>query len=226
MIGKIIGFITNLFFGGKKKEEVKKLDKAIKVKNEEVTKLEEQVVKLEKKKKVNKKEVGNLKRKVTNTKKQIAKAEEAVKTDNVDDAVKYLKKFSKQYILIYMRYFIYILFLGLLFGQDNTKTFTFSEEEVLGFTNKIKELELKDSLNVSLVGDLEKQIFLLEDNAKSDSLIIDFRTQQLQLQTETINLYKEKIKVVKPKWHENKWLWFVYGVAATSVSVKLAGELN
>tara|TARA_R100000664_G_C2753188_1_gene140567 strand:- start:980 stop:1267 length:288 start_codon:yes stop_codon:yes gene_type:complete len=95
MIGKIIGFITNLFFGGKKKEEVKKLDKAIKVKNEEVTKLEEQVVKLEKKKKVNKKEVANLKRKVTNTKKQILKAEEAVKTDDVDEAVKFLKKFSK-----------------------------------------------------------------------------------------------------------------------------------
>ena len=125
-----------------------------------------------------------------------------------------------------MRYFIYILFLGLLFGQDNTKTYTFTEEEVLGFTNKIKELELKDSLNVSLVIDLEKQISLLEENSKSDSLIIDFRTQQLQLQEETINLYKEKVKVVKPKWHENKWLWFVYGVAATSVSVKLAGELN
>ena len=69
-------------------------------------------------------------------------------------------------------------------------------------------------------------VLFLEDNSKSDSLIIDFRTQQLQLQSETINLYKEKVKVVKPKWHENKWLWFVYGVAATSVSVKLAGELN
>ena len=124
-----------------------------------------------------------------------------------------------------MRYFIYILFLGLLFGQD-AKTYTFSEEEVLGFTNKIKELELKDSLNVSLVGDLEKQISLLEMNAKSDSLIIDFRTRQLQLQKETINLYKEKVKVVKPKWHENKWLWFVYGVGATAISVNLAGQIN
>ena len=124
-----------------------------------------------------------------------------------------------------MRYFIYILFLGLLFGQDS-KTFTFTEEEVLGFTNKIKELELKDSLHVSLVIDLEKQISLLEDNAKSDSLIIDFRTQQLQLQKETINLYKEKVKVVKPKWHENKWLWFVYGVGATAISVNLAGQLK
>ena len=91
----IIDFIVNLFFGGKKKEEVKKLDKAIKVKNEEVKGLEKEVEKLEKKKKVNKKEVANLKRKVTNTKKQILAAEEASKTNDVDEAVKFLKKFSK-----------------------------------------------------------------------------------------------------------------------------------
>jgi len=91
----VIEFIMNLFFGGKKKEEVKKLDKAIKVKHEEVSKLEKEVEKLEKKKKVNKKEVANLKRKVTNTKKQILAAEEASKTNDVDEAVKFLKKFSK-----------------------------------------------------------------------------------------------------------------------------------
>ena len=220
----IIDFIMNLFFGGKKKEEVKKLDKAIKSKNIEVKELEKEVEVLQSKKRVNKKAVAKIKRKVTNTKKQILAAEEVSKTNDVDEAVKYLKKFSKQSIFIYMRYLIYILFIGLLFGQD-VKTYTFTEEEVLGFTNKIKELELKDSLHVSLVMDLETQIRLLEDNSKSDSLIIDFRTQQLQLQEETINLYKEKVKVVKPKWHENKWLWFVYGVGATAISVNLAGQL-
>ena len=65
------------------------------IKDKEVKALEKEVKVLEKKKKVNKREVGNLKRKVTNTKKQIATAEEAVKTDDVDEAVKYLKKFSK-----------------------------------------------------------------------------------------------------------------------------------
>ena len=51
MIGGILNFIMGLF-GGKKKEEVKKLDEAIKVKNQEVTKLEKEVEKLEKKKKI------------------------------------------------------------------------------------------------------------------------------------------------------------------------------
>tara|TARA_A100001515_G_C4562800_1_gene207146 strand:- start:204 stop:488 length:285 start_codon:yes stop_codon:yes gene_type:complete len=91
----IIDFIMNLFFGGKKKEEIKKLDKAIEVKNKEVKTLEKEVEILEKKKKVNKKEVGNLKRKVTNTKKQIEKAKKASDVQDVDEALKYLKKFSK-----------------------------------------------------------------------------------------------------------------------------------
>jgi|TARA_B100000287_G_C20606994_1_gene770455 predicted nucleic acid-binding Zn-ribbon protein len=91
----IIDFIVNLFFGGKKKEEVKKLDKAIKSKNIEVKELEKEVEVLQSKKRVNKKAVAKIKRKVTNTKKQILAAEEASKTNDVDEAVKYLKKFSK-----------------------------------------------------------------------------------------------------------------------------------
>ena len=91
----IINAILNLLFGGNKKQEVKELDKQIKVKDQEVKELEKEVVKLESKKKVNKKEVAKLKRKGTTTKKQIAQASEAVKEDNADDAVKFLKKFSK-----------------------------------------------------------------------------------------------------------------------------------
>ena len=91
----IIQAILNLFFGGKKKEEVKKLDKAIKSKNIEVKELEKEVEVLQSKKRVNKKAVAKIKRKVTNTKKQILAAEEASKTNDVDEAVKFLKKFSK-----------------------------------------------------------------------------------------------------------------------------------
>ena len=46
----IIQMILNLFFGGKKKKEVKELDKAIKVKDNEVKELEKEVEVLESKK--------------------------------------------------------------------------------------------------------------------------------------------------------------------------------
>ena len=226
-MGNIIQMIMNLFFGGNQKKEVKELDKAIKVKDNEVKELEKEVKVLEAKKKVNKKEVAKLKRKVTTTKKQIEKASEAVKEDNADDAVKFLKKFSKQYIFIYMRYIIYILFVGLLFAQDvqEPKTYSFTEEQVLGFTNAIKELELKDSLNVSLVSDYEAMVKRLEATAAIDSMLIANKTTQLTLLKDTNKLLEQKVKLVRPKWYENKWLYFTFGVALTATSVKLAGQI-
>ena len=226
-MGNIIQMIMNLFFGGNQKKEVKELDKAIKVKDNEVKELEKEVKVLEAKKKVNKKEVAKLKRKVTTTKKQIEKASEAVKEDNADDAVKFLKKFSKQYIFIYMRYITYILFVGLLFAQDiqEPKTYSFTEEQVLGFTNAIKELELKDSLNVSLVSDYEAMVKRLEATAAIDSMLIANKTTQLTLLKDTNKLLEQKVKLVRPKWYENKWLYFTFGVALTATSVKLAGQI-
>ena len=126
-----------------------------------------------------------------------------------------------------MRYIIYILLLGTLFSQevDETKTYTFTEEQVLGFTNAIKELELKDSLNVSLVEDLESQLNLFEENSVIDSMLIANKTTQINLLKDTNKLLEQKVKLVRPKWYENKWLYFTYGVLGTAISVRLAGQI-
>ena len=126
-----------------------------------------------------------------------------------------------------MRYIIYILFLGLLFAQDvqEPKTYSFTEEQVLGFTNAIKELELKDSLNVSLVEDYEAMVKRLEATAVIDSMLIANKTTQLTLLKDTNKLLEQKVKLVQPKWYENKWLYFTFGVALTATSVKLAGQI-
>ena len=126
-----------------------------------------------------------------------------------------------------MRYLIYILLIGSLFSQEvnETKTYTFTEEEVLGFTNTIKELELKDSLNVSLVDDLESQIKLFEENSVVDSMLIANKTNQINLLKDTTKLLEQKVKLVRPKWYENKWLYFTYGVLGTAISVRLAGQI-
>ena len=34
------------------------------------------------------------------------------------------------------------------------------------------------------------------------------------------------IKIVKPKWYENKWIWFGLGVGFTTSSVYLAGQIG
>mgnify|MGYP003690669219 FL=1 len=126
-----------------------------------------------------------------------------------------------------MRYITYILFVGLLFAQDiqEPKTYSFTEDQVLGFTNAIKELELKDSLNVSLVSDYEAMVKRLEATAAIDSMLIANKTTQLTLLKDTNKLLEQKVKLVKPKWYENRWLYFTFGVALTATSVKLAGQI-
>ena len=126
-----------------------------------------------------------------------------------------------------MRYIIYILFMGFLLAQDvqEPKTYSFTEEQVLGFTNAIKELELKDSLNVSLVADYEAMVKRLEATAAIDSMLISNKTTQIDLLKDTNKLLEQKVKLVRPKWYENKWLYFTYGVLMTATSVKLAGQI-
>ena len=127
-----------------------------------------------------------------------------------------------------MKYLLNILLIvGCLYAQDvdEPKTFIFTEEQVLGFTNAIKELELKDSLNVSLVGDLESQLQLFEENSAIDSMLIANKTLQINLLKDTNDLLEQKVKLVRPKWYENKWLYFTFGVLATAGSVKLAGQI-
>ena len=59
----------------------------------------------------------------------------------------------------------------------------------------------------------------------NDSLLINLNEQKSILLNERIKLYNELVKEVKPKWYENKWLWFTLGVITTAGSIKLAGEL-
>ena len=55
-------------------------------------------------------------------------------------------------------------------------------------------------------------------------MLISFKTQQVDILKDREVLYEKQIKLVKPKWYENKWLYFTFGVVSTSVSVKL-GEI-
>ena len=122
-----------------------------------------------------------------------------------------------------MKYIGLLLFVGILFSQE--KTYTLTESEVLGFSNEIKRLEVKDSLNTIMISDLEKINVKLEDNANTDSTLLSFKDLQIGLLNEEIELYKRKVKLVKPKWYENKWLYFGYGAFGVSTSVWLTGQL-
>ena len=76
------------------------------------------------------------------------------------------------------------------------KVYTFTEEEVKSLFSSIKELERQDSLNNELIINLENQLELKDD----------------------------LIKVIKPKWYENKYLWFGYGVCTILIPTFVFGR--
>jgi hypothetical protein len=115
--------------------------------------------------------------------------------------------------------FIFILLLSFSITQEPCEGTCFSEEEVLNITNNIKELQFDIEKYKEIEGNLNLQI---KDYVKNDSLnvsLINDYKKQLEFKEEMIDL-------VKPKWHENKYLWFFGGIIITSGSVYLAGQIK
>ena len=89
----IIDWIKSLFH--KKPDEIVKLKEIIEKQKQEKEHLQKDLDKLLSRKRISKKVVANAKRKLTRTKNEINKMVEVFDNEDVDDAVKFLRKFSK-----------------------------------------------------------------------------------------------------------------------------------
>ena len=99
------------------------------------------------------------------------------------------------------------------------KTYTFTEEEVKSLYASIQELENTDSLNQKIIENLNEQIYMYIQQTNIDSTIIENYKEQLALKD-------EMLKEVKPKWHENKYLWFSMGIASMIIPIWAVGQLK
>ena len=106
-----------------------------------------------------------------------------------------------------MKTLIMILLCSFVFTQEveSCEGTCLSEEETKNLFNNIQELEFN----------LEKAKTL---NLEYEDLMKDYETQ--------IKLKDDMIELVKPKWYDNKYLWFLGGVLVTSGSVYLAGQIK
>ena len=114
---------------------------------------------------------------------------------------------------------LFILLMSFTFTQEPCDGTCFSEEEVLNITNNIKELQFKRETCESIYLNLESQIKDYVEQEKLNQLLIEDYKKQLEFKEEMIDL-------VKPKWYDNKYLWFFGGVIVTSSSVFLAGQIK
>ena len=112
-----------------------------------------------------------------------------------------------------------ILLFSFSFSQEPCEGTCFSEEEVLNITNNIKELQFDVEKYKEIEVNLKSQILTyIEQEKLNESLISDYK-KQLEFKEEIIDL-------VRPKWYDNKYLWFFGGIIITSGSVYLAGQIK
>ena len=94
-----------------------------------------------------------------------------------------------------------------------------SEEETKNLFNNIQECEFNLEKCLKTNENLNEQIYMyIQSDSLYQSQIVDYKKQ--------LELKEEMIDLVKPKWYENKWIWFGLGVMFTSGSVHLAGQIN
>lgn len=95
----------------------------------------------------------------------------------------------------------------------------FSEEQVL---KMIEDRDAQWKKEISEVEKLVEQqnkqlltqatlISKLDEQAKIDSTIISTKNQQINLLSQRDEANEKLVSLVKPKWYENKYLWFVAG---------------
>ena len=78
---------------------------------------------------------------------------------------------------------------------------TLTDEQAKNITNNIKELQIQvDSLST-------------QDSLKT--LEIELLNDKIAMRNELLELTETKVKLVKPSWYENKWLYFGYGSVLT-----------
>jgi len=124
---------------------------------------------------------------------------------------------------IFSIFLLWFYSMGILFSQPTT--FTFTEEEVIELRNKILQLEYSDSLNTEIIGQLKETINLYQQDTINDSLIINLKDQEIDLLNKRIDLYKDLVKEVEPKWYESKYIYFLYGMGTILASSWVVGNV-
>ena len=113
-------------------------------------------------------------------------------------------------------FLIFLIIFSFLFPQ---KTYTFTEEEVKSLYASIQELENADSVNQKIIENLNSQIYMYIQQTEIDSSIIEDYKKQLEIKD-------EMIKTIKPKWYDNKYLWYAGGVLSMILPIWAVGQVK
>ena len=77
-------------------------------------------------------------------------------------------------------------------------------EKIYNLENLVKAQKEQMLTQATLITSMDNQI-------QNDSLVIEAKNKQIHLLSERDKSNEKLVKLVKPKWYEHKYLWFVIG---------------
>ena len=113
----------------------------------------------------------------------------------------------------------FLLIFSLLFPQEVCEGECYTDEEAQNIELYITELEQKSSSDSLVIGNLQEQIQLYLQQTNIDSTIIENYIEQLKLK-------EDYIKELKPKWYDNKYLWYSMGIVSMVVPIWAVGQIK
>jgi len=114
-----------------------------------------------------------------------------------------------------MKRLIIILFCLLsLNGFSQTDTVKVPQAELDEIIAVIDTLVTQDSINNILIGQQDQQIKNFMFLAEQDSMIIDFKNQEIMLLNDRIDIYADQMKRDQ-KWYNKRQFGFIVGVLST-----------
>ena len=111
--------------------------------------------------------------------------------------------------------YLWILLLSIpLFGQDTytqAEAFEMIKQRDAQWEGKIEKADSLIASQKVVITDQEKLIEKHEEQAKVDVLILAAKDKQINLLKARDEMNEKMVKLVKPKWYENQYLWLVIG---------------
>ena len=117
-----------------------------------------------------------------------------------------------------MKHILLVLLMTVTLNCYSQEIIEIPQEELNEFFLAIDTLKEQDSIKTTLIYDLESQIRNYEMLSKQDSMILDYRLQQVKLLNEQIKLYDDRLRKVD-KWYKKPWVGVVGGVVGTLITI-------
>ncbi len=117
-----------------------------------------------------------------------------------------------------MKNLILIILSLITFNCYSQEVVKIPQSELEEFFLAIDTLEQQDSIKTTLINDLEFQIMNYKLLTHQDSLILNYKNQEIDLLMNQIKLYDDRLNQVD-KWYKKPWVGIVGGVVGTLITI-------